>query len=406
MIHPDGPSDGAANGTLPEAETVVAAEQEDQKLCVMNVADEDSQSLQSLGNRPIGPFKTVPHFTTALLGLASAIFFSVALVQTKPFDASVAGVLMLTCWRVFKLLSERRHLAQQVVDMKSSVQCRETPSGAPSQTTDAGTPRIARQDTSSRTRAATVPTEAAHTDELDLTGFAQSLSVSIAGANSMQTDTLSKVLMTALAKEHLRCVSALRWYKAQYGPLEEDDVATSSSGMALLENVKLQDRGMHSTQGAECLAVEAVPLAQQKEPKPEAASAQITRDPLESSMRSLSLDISRRSNFAAELLGSSAIPRTPRSPRGPPSPITQCFTISSASGKEKDLGEPVEMREPSLPPARLHEASAALGTSDQEARTSDSGPPSMKDIAEPQEQPREQAEPPEPPKSSLGTFGD
>merc|ERR1719476_701184 len=59
--------------------------------------------------------------------------------------------------------------------------------------------------------------------ELDLTGYAKAIGVSMrTGTGFAEGSTLSKIMMDSLAKEYLRCMSALRCYQTTFGPLLED----------------------------------------------------------------------------------------------------------------------------------------------------------------------------------------
>mmetsp|Transcript_66353 Transcript_66353/g.103627 ORF Transcript_66353/g.103627 Transcript_66353/m.103627 type:complete len:197 (-) Transcript_66353:105-695(-) len=69
--------------------------------------------------------------------------------------------------------------------------------------------------------------------ELDLTGYAKTLGVSLGtGTGLEEGGTLSKILLDALAKEYLRCMSALKCYQQTFGALPED---TESNEVAVAE---------------------------------------------------------------------------------------------------------------------------------------------------------------------------
>jgi len=211
----------------------------------------------SLAGAGWGPFKTAMHVFAALLGLGAVVCFSAALVVQRPFDATLAGMLAFLCWYVFSLLSERLRLKNQLEeDMKlGSVVSMDDDAAAP---------------TSSDTVAVAILPE-----------------VESAVAKE---GTLSKVLMHALAKEYLRCVSAVRHYQNVYGPLPEDLLGIS---------------GVSS-------------LPSQAPPRPLLETSVASVGPPPSRADSLN-QTSRTMNLGMELKEIMAAP-TPRSPRGPPSP--------------------------------------------------------------------------------------
>jgi hypothetical protein len=153
------------------------------------------------------------HTFAIFLGFGSILCFSLALVQQKPFDATLAAVLIMLCWYIFYLHTERGKLiARQVCGPQ--------------------------QDSVARRAGHTTSVEADGMSELDLTGYAKTLGVSIsAGTGLEEGGTLSKILLDALAKEYLRCMSALKCYQEAFGALPEDiesnQAATASPAMAV-----------------------------------------------------------------------------------------------------------------------------------------------------------------------------
>lgn len=163
----------------------------------------------------LGPFQTPHHALAALVGLGGIACFSVALVQQKPFDATLAVVLVLLCRYIFALLSER--IRQKSLRPE-------------------GTPHDLR---ASVANPKPCNSRADGISELDLTGYAKTLGVSLrTGTGLDDGGTLSKILMDALAKEYLRCVSALKCYQNAFGPLQED----ASAHNAVAEPTQRADR--------------------------------------------------------------------------------------------------------------------------------------------------------------------
>lgn len=75
----------------------------------------------------------------------------------------------------------------------------------------------------SKAARATKAAAADGTSELDFTGYAKTLGMSVRnGIVHKEGGTLNKILMDALAKEYLRCVAALRYYQTTFGPLQDD----------------------------------------------------------------------------------------------------------------------------------------------------------------------------------------
>jgi len=176
------------------------------------IASEDKEPQKSW-TTTAAPFKTLPHAFVAFLGLGGAACFSVAVVFKHPFDACVAVGLVLLCGYVFALQTERCRLecARQEQPKLSEVLATDGPAAA---------------DAAARARAGPA---ASGTSELDLTGYAKTLGVSMRSGGPMEGSTLNKILMNALAKEYLRCVSALRCYQSAFGPLEDAATARAST---------------------------------------------------------------------------------------------------------------------------------------------------------------------------------
>jgi hypothetical protein len=146
----------------------------------------------------VGPFQSVQHTFAIFLGVAGIVCFSIALVQQRPFDATLAAVLIMLCWYIFYLHTAREKLkARQVC----------------------GSPQ---DSVAGRTGHAT-SVDADGMSELDLTGYAKTLGVSISSGTGLEEGgTLSKILLDALAKEYLRCMSALKCYQQAFGAMPED----------------------------------------------------------------------------------------------------------------------------------------------------------------------------------------
>jgi len=141
--------------------------------------------------------QTPHHAAVALCGVGGFVSFSLGLVGKKPFDASLSAGIVVLCLYIYTLHSER---------------CRqksELPEGF------AGVSVLSADGRSTKAPAGT--------SELDLTGYATTLGVSIRnGVVHKEGSTLNKILMDALAKEYLRCVTALKSYQSAFGPLQED----------------------------------------------------------------------------------------------------------------------------------------------------------------------------------------
>lgn len=142
--------------------------------------------------------QTPHHAAVALCGLGGFISFSLALVGKKPFDASLSAGIVVLCLYIYTMHSER---------CRQKTEFSEGFTGVSVLSTDGRSKKAANDGTS----------------ELDLTGYATTLGVSIRnGVVHKEGSTLNKILMDALAKEYLRCVTALKSYQSAFGPLQED----------------------------------------------------------------------------------------------------------------------------------------------------------------------------------------
>lgn len=263
------------------------------------------------------------HATIALLGVASFTSFSFCLVWQKPFDACLSAALVLLCLYIYTLQSER---CQRKSEWRGSL-VNESLSSL-----STGSPRHSK----AAARAA-----ADGTSELDLTGYAKTLGMSIRnGVVHKEGSTLNRILMDALAKEYLRCMSALRCYQTTFGPLQEDvpeqDVIDSS--------------------------------AQSRTVSQEPSRANSRRDPLSTTLNTLNIGM----DLAA--LSEPAAP-TPRSPTGPPSPDPKrCRVINS--GQLSALASEIHTPAPSAPantPATGHPIDKVTDSSLGATSTEDSG---------------------------------
>jgi len=145
----------------------------------------------------MGALETPQHAFFTVLGLGGVAYSSVAVVQLKPFDASLAFVLAVGCWFIFLLENEVKK--QRSGESKSTR--REKSISAPDKKAGAGD----------------------GLSELDLTGYAKAIGVSMrTGTGFAEGSTLSKIMMDSLAKEYLRCMSALKCYQTTFGPLLDD----------------------------------------------------------------------------------------------------------------------------------------------------------------------------------------
>jgi len=138
------------------------------------------------------------HAFAIILGLAGIVCFSIALVQQRPFDATLAAVVVILCWYIVHLYTERGKLHDRQLNGQ--------PQDSVASAVEHGT-----------------SIEADGMCELDLTGYAKTLGVSLGtGTGLEEGGTLSKILLDALAKEYLRCMSALKCYQQTFGALPED----------------------------------------------------------------------------------------------------------------------------------------------------------------------------------------
>merc|ERR1719440_970700 len=172
--------------------------------------------------------KSPHHALVFLCGAGGFAAFSYALLQKRPFDASLAAVIVLVLLYIYTLQSER---------CRRKTEWRESVIGA---SLNGGLsighlPIESKAGSKGAARSAAARVAADGTSELDVTGYATTLGVSIRnGVVHKEGSTVSKILMDALAKEYLRVVSALRCYQNTFGPLQEDlveqdEVATQSA---------------------------------------------------------------------------------------------------------------------------------------------------------------------------------
>eukprot|EP00933_Yihiella_yeosuensis_P075750 TRINITY_DN85252_c0_g1_i1.p1 TRINITY_DN85252_c0_g1~~TRINITY_DN85252_c0_g1_i1.p1 ORF type:complete len:311 (+),score=65.22 TRINITY_DN85252_c0_g1_i1:102-1034(+) len=251
---------------------------------------------------PKGLVKTVPHAITFLVGLSGVICFSFALVKQKPFDATLGALIVLLGQYVFTLQNQRlvfeEELLQKVPALAKQVSTSED--FAKQADVDSSMRSVVVPNTSSETATTAVPESAAAQpvvsaavvqDDLDLTSYAQALGVMTRGGDAAANGSaLNQILLNSLAKEYLRCISAIQSYKAIFGGLGEDSVPSDGSAEDALNK---------------SISVANVPIAP---PVPlESTQTSITRK-----KPSLDLDLAE----AEQATGHS----TPPSPGGPPSP--------------------------------------------------------------------------------------
>jgi len=169
-------------------------------------------SRKGFEDRAIGPFKTLSHAGVAILGLGGGVVFSVGLLLERFFDAALGIVFALLCWYIFVLLSDRHRLKNHLDSLSSAPALLASPTASAS---------------------ACMPTAVS---DIDLTGCAKSLGVALGDGLAGDGDTLSKVLMSALAKEYLRCIAAIKYYESSYGKVQEDPMHSAlMSGPAQFE---------------------------------------------------------------------------------------------------------------------------------------------------------------------------
>jgi len=240
-----------------------------------NEQDRRSYWSHTSPSSPSHILQTPHHALFALFGAAGFASFSFALVQQKPFDATLAAVLVMLCLYIYTLHSER---CQRKSEWRESFAGVSVLSSSP-------------KGSKAGIRAGAARAAADGTSELDLTGYAKTLGVSIRnGVVHKEGSTLNKLLMDALAKEYLRCVSALRCYQSAFGPLQEDDLPEKDDGAA-------QSRTVDEHSGP---------------------------DPLTSTMNSLNLAMD-----LAALAEPATTPRSPGGMQGPPSPDPKRCRVNS-----------------------------------------------------------------------------
>merc|ERR1711865_424544 len=105
--------------------------------------------------------QTPPHALVALLCVGSVGCFSIACMQQQPFDASLSAVVVLLCVYIYTLQSDR---------------CR---AKSPLRTEFQGVSVISGDGHYMKPSASDTATSADGTSELDLTGYARTLGVSI-----------------------------------------------------------------------------------------------------------------------------------------------------------------------------------------------------------------------------------
>jgi len=209
---------------------------------------------------PSHVLQTPRHALVALFGVCSVASFSFALVQQKPFDASLSVVLAVLCMYTYTLQSDRCRTKAMMFLEEKLVGVTVDSSNSHSRATGAN----------------------AATSELDLTDCAYQLGVCIrtTGVAHKEGSTHNKVLMDALAKEYLRCTSALKYYQNAFGALPKDSSAQD-------ESISVENESSR-------------------------------QDPLITTLKTLNLGVDLAA-LGASGESSSAAP-TPRSPPGPPSP--------------------------------------------------------------------------------------
>jgi len=202
----DGEEEGRGRGGRTQGTTVA----EVSTVAAMTELEPDQipafkQFTQDFGQAAFGPhgfLKTLPHAIVAVIALVAILCFSVALVFKEPYDATVAAILPLLSWHVYLLLNERFYLerSDNAVGSKSAI----------------------RQ----------VPLES-QVEDLDLAAFAEQLGIPVQSAFlAGNSDAVNRLMLTALAKDHLRCVAAIKTYRDVYGPLlEQCSIASKSSGI-------------------------------------------------------------------------------------------------------------------------------------------------------------------------------
>eukprot|EP00928_Gymnodinium_smaydae_P019195 TRINITY_DN1733_c1_g1_i4.p1 TRINITY_DN1733_c1_g1~~TRINITY_DN1733_c1_g1_i4.p1 ORF type:complete len:382 (+),score=83.06 TRINITY_DN1733_c1_g1_i4:107-1252(+) len=183
------------------------------------------------------------HTMVFLIGVGAVASLSAMVVLARPFDAVMAGFLVVVSQGVYSLRNEHHRLLDSS-KFGDGAPVRPAGGGEPGLASDAAMPHDADEAAMSGV-----------VDDLDLTGLAGSLGVVVyggsasssgaaagrdsgagvgslagpeAGAASGGTRLLDRLLLNAVSREYLRCVSALRSYQALYGPLEPDQAPFSS----------------------------------------------------------------------------------------------------------------------------------------------------------------------------------
>jgi hypothetical protein len=242
-------------------------------------------------------------------------------IRQKAFDASLSAVLLLLCLYIYTLLSER---------------CRRR---SESQEAFVGVSVL-----SSDPKASAARTTADGISDLDLTGYATTLGMSIRnGVVHKEGSTLNKILMDALAKEYLRCIAALKCYQETYGPLKEKE-----------ENVAEQDS--------------VAPQLPPRETEPPAKS-----DPLVTSLSQLNIAM----DLVALAEGAAPTPRDPAELGGPPSPEPKrcrVATIDEESRSAAKQNSPTPAAPANTPATALKvakETEKASGIGEEESNSSE-----------------------------------
>lgn len=185
---------------------------------------------------PIHVLHTAPHAIIAFLGTCSFAGFTVALIQQKLLDAILTALLIGLFLHTYTLHSERCRL-----------KCKIPAGGLAGVSVFPDKPRAKDSPVTAGVAGRSVARcREDEAPELDLNGHAKMLGVSLrSGVAQRENSTLNQILMDALAKEYLRCVSSLKCYQTAFGPLPEDSpepvperVATPSRSDALSSTFK------------------------------------------------------------------------------------------------------------------------------------------------------------------------
>lgn len=151
----------------------------------------------------LGPLPSSAHVGVFFVGVFAVVSFSLALVQQRPIDATVAAVLAMLSWYVYMMLSDRIHLRDTAVVVLSSLP-------------------TALGGSSEESLVATDLAEAARV--LGIAGA--DLGFGAAAAAATGGGSAGKALVSALGRDYLFCRAALRAYEQAYGPLESAVVDT------------------------------------------------------------------------------------------------------------------------------------------------------------------------------------